>query len=58
MCRRHSAHCAPRPHIAGSAKNRSKINRPIEMIDTSRAEKVLIEKHGRGVVVIVSVEES
>ena len=27
------------------------------MIDTARAEPVLIEKHGRGVVVIVSVEE-
>ena len=28
------------------------------MIDTARAEPVLIEKHGRGVVVVVSVEES
>ena len=27
------------------------------MIDTARAETVLIEKHGRGVVVVVSVEE-
>jgi prevent-host-death family protein len=27
------------------------------MIDTARAEPVLIEKHGRGVVVIISVEE-
>ena len=27
------------------------------MIDTARAEPVLIEKHGRGVVVVVSVEE-
>ena len=26
-------------------------------IDTARAEPVLIEKHGRGVVVVVSVEE-
>lgn len=28
-----------------------------QMIDTARAEPVLIEKHGRGVVVVVSVEE-
>jgi prevent-host-death family protein len=28
------------------------------MIDTARAEPVLIEKHGRGVVVVVSVEEN
>jgi prevent-host-death family protein len=27
------------------------------MIDTARAEPLLIEKHGRGVVVVVSVEE-
>ena len=27
------------------------------MIDTARAAPVLIEKHGRGVVVVVSVEE-
>jgi len=27
------------------------------MIDTARAEPVLIEKHGRGVVVVVSVDE-
>jgi prevent-host-death family protein len=27
------------------------------MIDTARAEPVLIEKHGRGVVVVMSVEE-
>lgn len=27
------------------------------MIDNARAEPVLIEKHGRGVVVVVSVEE-
>ena len=27
------------------------------MIDTARAEPVSIEKHGRGVVVVVSVEE-
>jgi len=27
------------------------------MIDTARAEPVLIEKHGRGVVVVVSVKE-
>jgi len=27
------------------------------MIDTARAEPALIEKHGRGVVVVVSVEE-
>lgn len=27
------------------------------MIDTARATPVLIEKHGRGVVVVVSVEE-
>jgi len=27
------------------------------MIDTARAEPVLIEEHGRGVVVVVSVEE-
>ena len=27
------------------------------MIDTARAESVLIEKHGRGVVVVVAVEE-
>ena len=27
------------------------------MIDTARAEPVLIEKHGRGAVVVVSVEE-
>ena len=27
------------------------------MIDTARAQPVLIEKHGRGVVVVVSVEE-
>ncbi len=27
------------------------------MIDTARAEPVLIEKHGRGVLVVVSVEE-
>jgi len=27
------------------------------MIDTARAEPVLIEKHGRGVVIVVSVEE-
>jgi prevent-host-death family protein len=27
------------------------------MIDTARAEPVLIEKHGRGVAVVVSVEE-
>jgi prevent-host-death family protein len=27
------------------------------MIDTARAEPVLIEKHRRGVVVVVSVEE-
>ncbi|MFT9454141.1 type II toxin-antitoxin system prevent-host-death family antitoxin [Komagataeibacter saccharivorans] len=27
------------------------------MIDTARAEPVLIEKYGRGVVVVVSVEE-
>lgn len=28
-----------------------------QMIDNARAEPVLIEKHGRGVVVVVSVEE-
>lgn len=28
------------------------------MIDTARAEPVLIEKHGRGVVVVVFVEEN
>lgn len=27
------------------------------MIDTARAEPVLIQKHGRGVVVVVSIEE-
>jgi prevent-host-death family protein len=27
------------------------------MIDTVRAEPVLIEKHGRGVVMVISVEE-
>lgn len=27
------------------------------MIDTARAEPVRIEKHGRGVVIVVSVEE-
>lgn len=27
------------------------------MIDTARAQPVLIEKHGRGVVVVVAVEE-
>ncbi len=27
------------------------------MIDTARSEPVLIEKHGRGVVVVVAVEE-
>jgi prevent-host-death family protein len=27
------------------------------MIDAARAEPVLIEKHGRGVVVVISVEE-
>mgnify|MGYP001210728926 FL=1 len=27
------------------------------LIDTARAEPVLIEKHGRGVVVVVSLEE-
>jgi prevent-host-death family protein len=27
------------------------------LVDTARAEPVLIEKHGRGVVVVVSVEE-
>jgi prevent-host-death family protein len=27
------------------------------MIDTARAEPVLIEKHGRGVVVVVALEE-
>ena len=27
------------------------------MIDTARAEPVVIEKHGRGVVVVVSVDE-
>lgn len=27
------------------------------LIDTARAEPVLIEKHGRGVVVVVAVEE-
>lgn len=27
------------------------------MIDTARAEPVLIEKHGRGVVVVVAAEE-
>ncbi len=27
------------------------------MIDTARAEPVVIEKHGRGVVVVVAVEE-
>ncbi len=27
------------------------------MIDTARAEPVLIEKHGRGVVVVIAVEE-
>jgi prevent-host-death family protein len=27
------------------------------IIDTARAEPVLIEKHGRGVVVVVAVEE-
>ena len=27
------------------------------MIDTARAEPVLIEKHGRGVVVVLAVEE-
>lgn len=37
---------------AGEAKNGFGL-----MIDTARAEPVLIEKHGRGVVVVVSVEE-
>ena len=37
---------------AREAKNRFGL-----MIDTARAEPVLIEKHGRGVVVVVSVEE-
>lgn len=27
------------------------------MIDTARAEPVLIEKHGRGVVIVIAVEE-
>ncbi len=27
------------------------------MIDTARAEPVLIEKHGRGVVVVIALEE-
>jgi prevent-host-death family protein len=27
------------------------------MIDTARAEPVLIEKHGRGVVMVISVDE-
>ncbi|MBV1703217.1 MAG: type II toxin-antitoxin system prevent-host-death family antitoxin [Hyphomicrobiales bacterium] len=27
------------------------------MIDTARAEPLLIEKHGRGVVVVIAVEE-
>lgn len=27
------------------------------MIDTARAEPVLIQKHGRGVVMVISVEE-
>lgn len=27
------------------------------MVDTARAEPVLIEKHGRGVVMVISVEE-
>jgi prevent-host-death family protein len=27
------------------------------MIDTARAEAVLIEKHGRGVVMVIAVEE-
>jgi prevent-host-death family protein len=27
------------------------------MIDTARAQPVLIEKHGRGVVVVIAVEE-
>lgn len=27
------------------------------LIDTARAEPVLIEKHGRGVVVVVAIEE-
>ena len=27
------------------------------LIDTARAEPVLIEKHGRGVVMVISVEE-
>jgi prevent-host-death family protein len=27
------------------------------MIDTARAEPLLIEKHGRGVVMVISVEE-
>jgi prevent-host-death family protein len=27
------------------------------MIDTARAEPVLVEKHGRGVVMVISVEE-
>jgi len=27
------------------------------MIDTARAEPVLIEKHGRGVVMVIAVEE-
>ncbi|WP_416799477.1 type II toxin-antitoxin system prevent-host-death family antitoxin [Ciceribacter azotifigens] len=27
------------------------------LIDTARAEPVMIEKHGRGVVVVVAVEE-
>jgi prevent-host-death family protein len=27
------------------------------LIDTARAEPVLIEKHGRGVVVVISIEE-
>lgn len=27
------------------------------LIDTARAEPVLIEKHGRGVVVVLSIEE-
>lgn len=27
------------------------------LIDTARAEPVLVEKHGRGVVIVISVEE-
>jgi len=27
------------------------------MIDTARAEPVLVEKHGRGVVIVIAVEE-